>query len=89
MTETTNDEIGVAAYDASEAQGDFVQVTLVRQPVRTIYLRRYEALLLAERIKRKADTIAGEKLHENQRTAKQRSIRSAQAGGPGAIPDAA
>lgn len=57
MKETTNDEIGIAAYDANEKGGEFVQVTLVNQPARTIYLIRGEALLLAERIKRKAETL--------------------------------
>jgi hypothetical protein len=56
MTETTNDEIGIAAYDASK-EGEFVQITLVKTPARTIYLSREEALRLAERIKKKAETL--------------------------------
>jgi hypothetical protein len=57
VKETTNSEIGVAAYDAGEAF-EYVQITFGNPPVRTYNFTRGEAFTLAERIKKKARTLA-------------------------------
>lgn len=64
MKETVNDEIGIAAYDADGKAEERVQITLVNQPQRTIYMARNEALLLAERIRRKAESLPAPKTVE-------------------------
>jgi hypothetical protein len=58
MKETANNAIGVAAYDAHDRE--YVQISFLTSPPRTAYLTRKDALLLADRIRRKAESLPEE-----------------------------